>query len=567
MTRLDPDGESGMDSFASLLDSSFSPKKNLDGCLIQGTVISIVGDSAVIDVGLKSEGRVSLKELLGRGRTEDIRVGDTLNVYVERFEDRSGEIVLSVEKARREEAWERLGKACEKAEFVNGVIFGKVKGGFAVDLGGAVAFLPGSQVDIRPVRDIAPLFNISQPFVVLKMDRLRNNIVVSRRAVLEESRSEARNELISQLSEGQILSGVVKNITDYGAFIDLGGIDGLLHVTDISWKRINHPSEVLKLGDVVEVQVIRFNKETQRISLGMKQLGNDPWQGIEDRFVVGSRHIGKVTNLTDYGAFVELEEGIEGLIYVTELSWTRKNIHPSKVLEVGQDVEITVLEVDSKKRRMGLGFKQCLDNPWKSFKDAHPIGSVVEGNVKNVTEFGIFVGLNEDLDGMVHLSDVSWEGIEEDIPGKFPKGMMLSVKILDIDPDKERISLGIKQLSFDPFESGVVGLKKGERVTCKVVKIVENKGIEVVCGQGAPGFIRKADLSSDRDQQKLEHFAVGREIEAKILSIDHSERYVMLSIKALELADQEEVMKQYGGAESGATLGMVLEEAMKKKND
>ena len=554
---------SSKEDFAALLEDSLAGKKSFEGSVVKGLIVDIQNDIAVIDVGLKSEGRVSVKEFTGHGRVAEIRIGDTVDVYVERMEDKNGEALLSVEKARREAVWGELDKSYQEGILVNGVIFGKVKGGFAVDLDGAVAFLPGSQVDIRPIRDITPLMNIVQPFKLLKMDKARSNIVVSRRSVLEETRAEARTELVSNLSEGQVLTGVVKNITDYGAFIDLGGVDGLLHVTDISWRRINHPSDILKVGENIEVQVIRFNRENQRISLGMKQLEEDPWKGVEERYVIGSRRKGVVTNITDYGAFVELEPAIEGLIYVTEMSWTKKNIHPGKILSTSQEVEIQVLDVDINKRRISLGLKQCQDNPWQKFKDTHPIGDILEGEVKNITEFGLFVGVSDDLDGMVHLTDLSWTKPGEEALAEYKKAEMIKVKVLDIDAEKERISLGVKQLEKDSFASGTSGIKKGDVVT-GTISAIQDKGIEVALDGGLIGSIRKADLSRDRDWQRPDRFAVGEKVDAKVSSIDRTSRKVILSIKAREIDEEKQVLSEFGSSDSGASLGDILGAAMNK---
>lgn len=551
------------EDFASLLDDSLAGKKSFEGSVVKGLIVGIHNDIAIIDVGLKSEGRVPVKEFTGHGRAAEIRVGDTVDVYVERMEDKNGEALLSVEKARREAVWGELDKSYQEGILVNGVIFGKVKGGFAVDLDGAVAFLPGSQVDIRPIRDITPLMNIVQPFKLLKMDKARSNIVVSRRSVLEETRAEARTELVSNLSEGQILTGVVKNITDYGAFIDLGGVDGLLHVTDISWRRINHPSDILKVGESIQVQVIRFNRENQRISLGMKQLEEDPWKGVEERYQIGSRRRGVVTNVTDYGAFVELEPAVEGLIYVTEMSWTKKNIHPGKILSTSQEVEIQVLDVDMNKRRISLGLKQCQDNPWQKFKDNHPIGDILEGEVKNITEFGLFVGVSDDLDGMVHLTDLSWSKTGEEALSEYKKGQLIKVKVLDIDAEKERISLGVKQLETDTFSSSSSGIKKGDVVT-GTISAIQDKGIEVELEGGLTGAIRKADLSRDRDWQRPDRFAVGEKVDAKVASIDRVSRKVILSIKAREIDEEKQVMSEFGSSDSGASLGDILGAAMNK---
>ncbi len=545
------------EDFAAMLDESFGKQDRIEGSVVTGTVISVENDEVVVDVGLKAEGRVPLKEFAAPGQQPEVRVGDTVEVYVERFENRNGEALLSRDKARREESWNKLERAFNETAKVKGHIFGRVKGGFAVDLGGAIAFLPGSQVDIRPVRDVTPLLNKEEPFQILKMDRRRGNIVVSRRAVLEESRAEQRSELLATLSEGQVLSGVVKNITDYGAFVDLGGLDGLLHVTDISWRRVNHPSEVLGVGQTVNVQVIRFNRETQRISLGMKQLEADPWEGVAAKYPVGTRFVGRVTNITDYGAFVELEPGVEGLVHVSEMSWTKKNVHPGKIVSTSQEVEVMVLEVDPDKRRISLGLKQCLENPWELFKASHPAGTEVEGEIKNITEFGLFIGLEHEIDGMVHLSDLDWQLSGDQAVQSYNKGDVVKAVVLDVDTDKERISLGIKQLQDDPFKESVSGLKKGTRVTCTVTEITSG-GIEVATTDGAPGFIRKSDLSRDRSEQRPERFAVGEKIDAKITNIDGNNRKLTLSIKALEIEDEKQAMADFGSSDSGASLGDIL---------
>jgi small subunit ribosomal protein S1 len=515
---------SGKEDFAALLEESLRSGGGFDGHVAKGRVISIEGDFAIIDVGLKAEGRVALKEFSNMGQAPELKVGDTVDVYVERMEDKYGEAMLSRDKAKREEAWGLLEKSFQGNQRVNGVIFGRVKGGFTVDLGGAVAFLPGSQVDIRPVRDVTPLMGTPQPFQILKMDRSRGNIVVSRRAVLEETRAEQRSELVSSLKEGQILTGVVKNITDYGAFVDLGGVDGLLHVTDIAWKRINHPSEALQIGQQVQVQVIRFNPETQRISLGMKQLAADPWEGVQLKYPVGAKFKGRVTNITDYGAFVELEPGIEGLVHVSEMSWTKKNVHPGKIVSTSQEVEVVVLDVDAQKRRVSLGLKQTMANPWEALKDQCPAGSIVEGDVRNITEFGLFVGLPGDIDGMVHLSDLSWAKGGDEAIKDYKKGDRVKVKVLDIDIEKERISLGIKQLENDPFE---------------------------------------AAMQSPRDQRP-DRFAVGEKVDAKITQIDRAARKLTLSIKAKEIDEDKEAMAQFGSSDSGASLGDILGAAINK---
>ena len=558
--------ESALDEFEALLSESFGNEVSIEGSVVKGTIVSIEGDSALIDVGLKSEGRVALREFTSPGQEHGLKSGDLVEVYVERMEDRNGEAMLSREKARREEAWVILERAFEAQEKVDGTIFGRVKGGFTVDLAGATAFLPGSQVDIRPVKDIAHLLGISQPFLILKMDRRRGNIVVSRRAVLEESRTEARSELVANLQEGQTLQGVVKNITDYGAFVDLGGVDGLLHVTDIAWRRINHPSEALTIGQSVDVQVIRFNAETQRISLGMKQLEDDPWSNVDTKYPIESRFSGRVTNITDYGAFVELEPGIEGLVHVSEMSWTKKNVHPGKIVSTSQEVEIVVLDVDASKRRISLGLKQCLPNPWDEFQKNHPVGSEIEGEIKNITEFGLFIGLAGEIDGMAHFSDLDWERPGEEAINDYSKGENVKAKVLDIDPEKERISLGIKQLTEDPFTTGAATIRKGIIVTTTVTKLLDT-GIEVTVGDNMAGFIRKSELSRDRSEQRADRFAVGEKVDAKVTQIDQKNRKVTLSVKAREIEEEKKAMAEYGSSDSGASLGDILGAALRQKEE
>jgi small subunit ribosomal protein S1 len=557
------------EDFAALLEESLQEQSSFEGTVVKGTVVSIENDMALIDVGLKSEGRVALKEFGGPGQDPELRVGDKVDVYVERLEDKNGEAVLSRDKARREEAWLLLERAFNDQEKVKGVIFGRVKGGFTVDLAGAVAFLPGSQVDIRPVRDITPLMGTPQPFQILKMDRNRGNIVVSRRAVLEETRAEARNELVANLKEGQVLNGVVKNITDYGAFIDLGGVDGLLHVTDIAWKRINHPSEALTIGQAVEVQVIRFNQETQRISLGMKQLMADPWDGIEAKYPQLAQFMGRVTNITDYGAFVELEPGVEGLVHVSEMSWTKKNVHPGKIVATSQEVEVRILDVDPVKRRISLGIKQTIENPWVTFARMYPMGTEIDGEVKNITEFGLFVGLPGDIDGMVHLSDISWEKSGEEAAAEFTRGDMVKVKVLDVDQDKERISLGIKQLTDDPFTSALKSadnLRRGSIITGTVTQ-VNDGGVELAIEGDLVGFIRRSDLARERNEQRPDRFAVGEKVDAKVTQVDKGSRRISLSIKALEIEEEKEAMAQFGSSDSGASLGDILGAALRSRQN
>ena len=548
------------ENFADLLNEQFGDNGIL-GTVVKGTIIKVSPDFVTVDVGLKSEGNIPLREF---GTNPELKAGDMVEVLVDRYEDRDGNIVLSREKARREEVWADLEKSMNAGERVNGVIFGRVKGGFTVDLNGAIAFLPGSQIDIRPIRDITPLMGISQPFQILKMDKVRGNIVVSRRVVLEETRAEARAELIDGIKEGAILDGVVKNITDYGAFIDLGGVDGLLHVTDISWKRINHPAEVLTVGQNVKVQVIRFNEDNQRISLGMKQLENDPWQAVADKYNVGEVYTGKVTNITDYGAFVELEDGIEGLVHVSEMSWTRKNVHPGKIVSTSEEVQVKILEVDPEKRRISLGIKQCMANPWAAYIEEHPVGSVITGKIKNITEFGLFVGLTDEIDGMIHLSDISWDKSGEEAVKDYSKGQEIEAKIIDVDVEKERISLGIKQLSEDTVSEALSGLKKGDVVKA-VVKATEDKGI-IVEVNGLSTLIKKADLSKDKAGQNPDNFKEGDEVEAKVTSLDKKNGKFGLSIKALEVEEEKKVLEEYSNTSSGSSLGDALGEALKKAN-
>jgi small subunit ribosomal protein S1 len=553
------------EDFAALLDATLGENTSFHGSVISGKVIRIDDDFAVVDVGLKSEGRVPLKEFAPQGQKPEIQVGDVIELFVERYEDRDGAIILSREKARREEAWTNLEKSFTAQQRVNGVIFGRVKGGFTVDLGGAVAFLPGSQVDIRPVRDVTPLMGSPQPFQILKMDRARGNIVVSRRAVLEETRAEQRSELIQGLKEGMVLDGVVKNITDYGAFVDLGGVDGLLHVTDIAWRRINHPSEALTIGQAVKVQVIRFNPETQRISLGMKQLMSDPWEGVAIKYPVGGKFSGRVTNITDYGAFVELEPGVEGLVHVSEMSWTKKNVHPGKIVATSQEVDVLILDVDGPKRRISLGLKQAQGNPWELFAEANPPGTVIEGEIRNITEFGLFVGLGPDLDGMVHMSDLSWDLTGEQAMASFEKGTNVKAKVLDVDVEKERISLGIKQLEADPAAEVLDRIKKGDVVTCTVTKIEPN-GIEVKVDEVLIGFIRRAELARDRVDQRPDRFAVGEKVDAKITAVDRAGRRLALTIKGKEVEEEREAVREYGTTDSGASLGDILGAAIRRRS-
>ncbi|QEO17005.1 30S ribosomal protein S1 [Acetobacter vaccinii] len=553
------------EDFASLLDETLGRDTGFDGSVVRGRVVRLTDDHVIVDVGLKSEGRVALREFAPPGVKPEVQPGDVVELYVERYEDRDGSIVLSREKARREEAWTSLEKAFESNQRVNGTIYGRVKGGFTVDLGGAMAFLPGSQVDIRPVRDVGPLMGVPQPFQILKMDRARGNIVVSRRAVLEETRAEQRSELIQGLTEGMILDGVVKNITDYGAFVDLGGVDGLLHVTDIAWKRINHPSEALQIGQPVRVQVIRFNPDTQRISLGMKQLEADPWENVALKYPPGARFTGRVTNITDYGAFVELEPGVEGLVHVSEMSWTKKNVHPGKIVATSQEVDVMVLDVDSAKRRISLGLKQVQRNPWEQFAEENKVGSTVEGEIRNITEFGLFIGLSADIDGMVHMSDLSWDEAGEEAMKGYEKGQVVKAKVLDVDVEKERISLGIKQLQEDPAADALASIQKGSIVTC-IVTAVQTNGIEVKVDEVLSGFIRRAELARDKAEQRPERFAVGERVDAKVISVDRVARKVALTIKGREMEEDKQAINDYGSADSGASLGDILGAAIRRRN-
>ncbi|MCC5964184.1 MAG: 30S ribosomal protein S1 [Rhodobacteraceae bacterium] len=553
-----------MEEFEALLNESLEMDTPNEGSVVTGKVIAIEAGQAIVDVGYKMEGRVELKEFASPGEAPQVEVGDEVEVYLERVENARGEAVVSREKARREAAWDRLEKAYADEARVEGAIFGRVKGGFTVDLGGAVAFLPGSQVDVRPVRDAGPLMGLKQPFQILKMDRRRGNIVVSRRAILEESRAEQRAEVIAKLAEGQVVDGVVKNITEYGAFVDLGGVDGLLHVTDMAWRRVNHPSEVVSIGETLKVQVIKINKETHRISLGIKQLQADPWDTVDQQYPLGSVHKGRVTNITDYGAFVELEAGVEGLVHVSEMSWTKKNVHPGKIVSTSQEVEVMVLEIDSAKRRVSLGLKQTMRNPWEVLAETHPVGSQIEGEIKNITEFGLFVGLEGDIDGMVHLSDISWDQRGEDAIQDFRKGDTVQAIVSEVDIERERVSLSIKALENDSFSDAVEGVKRGAVVTCAVTSI-EDGGIEVEYN-GMKSFIRRSDLARDRADQRPERFQVGDKVDARVTSVDSKTRRLGLSIKAREIAEEKEAVEQFGSSDAGASLGDILGAALKDRN-
>ncbi len=554
-----------MEEFEALLNESLEIDTPNEGSVVKGRVIAIEAGQAIIDVGYKMEGRVELKEFANPGEAPNVNVGDEVEVFLDRVENARGEAVISRDKARREAAWDRLEKAYADENRVEGAIFGRVKGGFTVDLGGAVAFLPGSQVDVRPVRDAGPLMGLKQPFQILKMDRRRGNIVVSRRAILEESRAEQRAEVIGKLNEGDAVDGVVKNITEYGAFVDLGGVDGLLHVTDMAWRRVNHPSEIVTIGETVKVQIIKINKDTHRISLGMKQLQADPWDSVALNFPLDSVHKGRVTNITDYGAFVELEPGVEGLVHVSEMSWTKKNVHPGKIVSTSQEVEVMVLEIDTAKRRVSLGLKQTMRNPWELFAESHPVGTEIEGEVKNITEFGLFVGLDGDIDGMVHLSDLSWDQRGDEAIQNYRKGDMVKAVVTEIDTERERISLSVKALGQESFTEAVDGVKRGSIVTV-VVTAIEEGGIEVEYN-GAKSFIRRSDLSRDRAEQRPDRFQVGDKVDARVTSVDPKTRRLGLSIKAREIAEEKEAVEQYGSSDSGASLGDILGAALKKSGN
>ncbi|MDN5248610.1 30S ribosomal protein S1 [Bartonella sp. TP] len=555
------------EDFASLLDESLSSNNLKDNAVIKGRVIGIEKDMVIIDAGLKVEGRVPLKEFGAKARDGSIKPGDEVEVFVEHVENAAGEAVLSREKARREESWTVLEQKQTNGEHVEGVIFAQVKGGFTVDLDGAIAFLPRSQVDIRPIKDPSSLMNVTQKFEILKMDKKRGNIVVSRRSVLEENRAEQRGEIVQNLSEGQVVEGVVKNITDYGAFIDLGGIDGLLHVTDLAWRRVNHPSELLSIGQTVRAQIIRINPETHRISLGVKQLESDPWETVAAKYPAGSRVKGHVTNITDYGAFVELAAGVEGLIHISEMSWNKKNVHPSKILSTSQEIEAVILELDPQKRRISLGLKQTLDNPWQAFLMEHPVRSVIEGEVKNKTEFGLFIGLGGEVDGMVHLSDLDWHRSGEEAIAEYKKGDIVKAVVLDVDVEKERISLGIKQLTDDKFSEAAGDLKKGANVTCEVIGINDSSITVKLVDKDIEAQINRSDLSRDRDEQRPERFSVGQRLDAKVVLFDKKTRKLVLSIKALEIEEEKKAVEQYGSSDSGASLGDILGAALKRRND
>ena len=554
-----------MQQFEALLEESFNATTPKEGSVVKGKIIAIEAGHAVVDIGYKMEGRIELKEFSGPGELEEVNVGDEVEVFLDRVEDARSEAVISRDKARREEAWDRLEKAFEVDAKVEGAIFNRVKGGFTVDLGGAIAFLPGSQVDVRPVRDASALMGIKQPFQILKLNRRLNNIVVSRRAILEENRAEQRAEIINRLNEGDTVDGMVKNITDYGAFVDLGGVDGLLHVTDMAWRRVNHPTEILKIGETVSVQVIKIKRDTHRISLGIKQLQQDPWTTVEEKFPIGSRHIGTVTNITDYGAFVELDQGVEGLVHKSEMSWTKKNVDAGKIVSTSQQVEVMVLGIDLSKRRVSLGLKQTMENPWKAFAEQHSVGDKIRGEVKTVTEFGVFVGLDEDIDGMIHLSELTWDRTGEEALKEFRKGDMVEAVVSEIDVAQERVALSIKDLSADPFAEATTGIKRGSIISVQV-SAIEDNGVEVTYN-GVKCFIRRSDLSTERSEQRPDRFNVGDIVDVRVTAFDNRTRKLNVSIKSREITEAKEAVEQYGSSDAGASLGDILGAALRSKDE
>ncbi len=549
-----------VENFSELLEKSLSDFRYKEGEIIKGTVLSIVNDTVVVDVGLKSEGRIPLKEFHSPGEEHNVNIGDEFDVYLEKLENKEGEAMLSRERARKEESWSQLEKMQDKKQEIMGVITGRVKGGFAVDINGAVAFLPGSQVDLKPIKDISPLLNKSQPMVILKMDKLRGNIVVSRRALLEESRKADRSKLLSDISEGDKLKGNVKNITDYGVFVDLGGLDGLVHVTDLSWERVNHPSEMFKIGQEIEVIVTKYDTENNRISLGIKQLTNDPWHDVEEKYKVGNKIKSKITSIADYGAFMELAKGVEGLIHTSEMSWVNKNVNPNSILEVGKEVEVLILEVDNSKRRISLGLKQCTKNPWEDFSKGRNSGDIIEGIIKNITDFGLFVELTSELDGLIHLSDLSWEDNGENEIKKYKVGDKVKFKILEIDVNKERVSLGIKQL----LENKNKPDKLVNKIVTGIIEKIETEKIFVKFNDDEKGFIKKSNLAKIKTEQNTSRFAEGEKIDAKIVRKNKKEGSYELSIKDLEIEEEKEALKEYGSSSSGASIGDIIGAALEE---
>ncbi len=547
------------ESFAELFEESVANTQLKPGAVVIGTVVDIGQDYVTVNAGLKSEGVIPRSEFLNKDGELEVEVGDQVEVVVEAVEDGMGATRLSREKAKRNQAWIRLEKAFENDEIVTGRISGKVKGGFTVDLDDIRAFLPGSLVDVRPVRDTAYLEGKELEFKVIKLDRRRSNVVVSRRAVVEKEYSAEREALLANLAEGQEIKGIVKNLTDYGAFVDLGGIDGLLHITDMAWKRVKHPSEIVEIGDEITVRVLKFDRERNRVSLGLKQMGDDPWTNVSRRYPEGTRLFGKVTNIADYGCFVEIEEGIEGLVHVSEMDWTNKNVHPNKVVQLGDEVEVMVLDIDEERRRISLGIKQCKQNPWEIFAETYKKGDHVTGKIKSITDFGIFIGLDGGIDGLVHMSDITWDDADEALLRQFKKGDELETVVLAVDPERERISLGIKQLDKDPFSSYVATHEKGSVVT-GTVKEVDAKGAVVELAEGVDGYLRASELSRDRVEDASTVLKVGDTVEAKFVGVDRKNRTISLSIKAKDFEEERKAMKDFRADSSTgtATLGDIL---------
>ncbi|MGB5425366.1 MAG: 30S ribosomal protein S1 [Gammaproteobacteria bacterium] len=551
------------ESFAEMFEESLVNQNLTRGAVVTGTVVDIQSDSVIVNAGLKSEGIIPIEEFKNAAGEIEIEVGDEVEVSLEAVEDGFGETKLSREKAKRDEVWRRLEKAYENGDIVKGVISGKVKGGFTVDIEEIRAFLPGSLVDVRPVRDPVFLEGKELEFKLIKLDQRRNNVVVSRRAVVETEFSAEREALLESLQEGMTVKGVVKNLTDYGVFVDLGGIDGLLHITDMAWKRVKHPSEIVNVGDEIDVKVLKFDRERNRVSLGMKQLGTDPWADLARRYPANSRLFGKVTNIADYGCFVEIEEGVEGLVHVSEMDWTNKNVNPSKMVHIGQEVEVMVLDIDEERRRISLGIKQCYPNPWDEFGATRNKGDVVKGTIKSITDFGIFIGMEGDIDGLVHLSDISWHEPGEEAVRRFSKGDEIEAVVLSVDPERERISLGIKQLEKDPFSNFVAEHGKGSIVK-GTVREVDAKAAIIDLGDGVDGTLRASELSRDRIEDARSVLSVGDEVEAKFMGVDRKSRAIMLSVKAKDSEDEAAMMQDYGAGSAEATtnLGDVLKQHM-----
>ena len=546
------------ENFAQLFEESLQELETRPGSIVKGTVVSIDKDIVLVDAGLKSESAIPAEQFKNAEGELEIAIGDEVDVALDAVEDGFGETILSREKAKRHEAWVELEKAYDDKATIKGVINGKVKGGFTVEVNSVRAFLPGSLVDVRPVRDTTHLEGKELEFKVIKLDAKRNNVVVSRRAVIEAESSAERETLLANLEEGHEIKGIVKNLTDYGAFVDLGGVDGLLHITDMAWKRVKHPSEIVNVGDEINVKVLKFDKEKQRVSLGMKQMGNDPWQEIASRYPEGTKINGQVTNLTDYGCFVEIEDGVEGLVHVSEMDWTNKNIHPSKVVNLGDTVDVMVLEIDEERRRISLGLKQCIANPWETFAESHEKGDKVSGKIKSITDFGIFIGLDGGIDGLVHLSDISWNKSGEDAVRDYKKGDEISAVVLQVDPERERISLGVKQIEEDPFNKYLTDNKKGAIVT-GTVTAVDAKGVTVNLAEEVDGYIRVADLSVDRIEDATEEAKVGDSIEAKFMGVDRKNRTVNLSVKAKDQADEKEAIDKVNQQEDAGFANAMAE--------